>query len=92
MDKSYSIDDESDKSGSDSESSGAYSFRDFSLRFDNSAGSISVSGSVVFAPTGVDPKGNIFAFNVFLPTGVDSKGGQLIEMFLRSNYLFYFQI
>ena len=78
-DESDSLDDESDKLGSDSGSYGTYSFRTFSLHFYNSVGSVSVLGSDVFAPTGFDYKGDIFASNIFLPTGVDPKGCRFLE-------------
>ena len=67
-DGSDSLDDEPDELGSDSESSGTYYFCAFSLYFHDSVGSVSVLGSGVFAPTGVDPKGDILAFDVFVPT------------------------
>ena len=69
------LNDESDNDGYESGSSGSYSFHAFSLRFDNSFGSFSGLRSEVFVPTGVDPKCDIFAFDVFLPTGGKSKGG-----------------
>ena len=50
-DESDSFDDRSDKLGSDSRSSGTYSFRVFSFHFDNSVGSVSILGSGIFAPT-----------------------------------------
>ena len=90
--QSDSFDDESDGDGSDSGSSGTYSFCAFSLRFDDSVGSVNGLGSGIFLPTGVNSKSDIFAFYVFVPTGVEYRGGRLIEMFWRSNYLFYFQI
>ena len=92
LDESYSFDDEYDELGSESGSSGTYSFYNFSLHFDDSVGSVSVLGSDVSAPTGVDPKGDIFASDISVPTSVESKGGQLLEMFWRSNSLFSFQI
>ena len=64
----------------------------FYLRFEDSISSVSGLGSGFFAPTGVDPKDDIFAFDVLVPTGVKSKGGQLIEMFWPSNSIFSFQI
>ena len=67
-DKSYFLDDESGELGSDSRSSGTYSFRAFSLRFDESVGIVSVLGSDVFVPTGVNSKGDIFLYDIFLPT------------------------
>ena len=85
-----SIDDAFDKLGSNSGSSGTYSFCTFSLGFDDSVGSVSVLGSGVFAPTGVESKGDIFAFGVFVPTGVESKGGQLIEKNLVLKFLILF--
>ena len=44
-----------------------YSFPAFSLCFDDFVGSVSVSGSGIFVPTGVDSKCDIFAFFVFVP-------------------------
>ena len=55
-DESDSLYDESDELGSDSGSSGTYSFHAFSLRFDESIGIVSVLGSEVFAPTGFESK------------------------------------
>ena len=46
--KSYSLDDESKDDGSDSGSSGTYSFPAFSLRFEKSVGCVSCLGSGVF--------------------------------------------
>ena len=91
-DESDSLNDESDKIGYDSGSSGVYSFCNFSLSFGDSIGSVSVLGSGVFEPTGVESKGDIFAFDVFVPTGVKSKCGRLIKICLRSNSQFSFQI
>ena len=73
-DESDSLDDESEELGSDSGSSGTYSFCAFYLCFDDYVGSVSVLGLDIFAPKGVDSKGDIFASDVFLPTGVKSKG------------------
>ena len=92
LDQSDLLDDESDNDGYDSGSSGTYSFCAFSLRFDDSVGSVSCLGYGVFVPTGVKSKSDILAFCVFVPIGVDYKGGRLIEMFWRPNYLFSFQI
>ena len=92
MDESDSLNDESDKFVSDSGSSCTYYFCAFSLRFKDYAGSVSVLVSDIFAPTGVESKGGIFAYNVFVLTGVKSKGGRLIKMFWHSNSLFYSQI
>ena len=50
-----SLDDESEKLGSDSGSSSKYSFCAFSLSFDDSV--VIVLGSGVFAPIGVEYKG-----------------------------------
>ena len=75
--------DESDDDGSNLGSSGTYYFQYFSLRFDNYVGSVSVLGSGIFAPTGVESKCNIFVFVVFVPIGVKYKGGQLIKLFWR---------
>ena len=91
-DESDSLDDESDSDWPDSGSSGTYYFCAFYLSFDNYVGSVSGLGSSVFAPTRVEYKGDIFAFDVFVPTGVESKGGWLIKMFWRSNSLISFQI
>ena len=74
-DKSDSLNYESDKLGSDSISSHTYSFHDFSLRFDNSIGSVGVLGYVIFVPTEVESKDDIFVFDVFVSTRVDPKGG-----------------
>ena len=90
--KSDYLDDEFGNVGSDSRYSDTYYFFSFSLHSDHSVGSVCVFGSDVFAPTAAESKGDILAFNVVVPTGVKSKGGQLIELFWRSNSLFYFQI
>ena len=58
--KSDYLDDESENLGSDSGSSGRYSFRFFCLRFDDSVGSVSVLGYCSFAPTGVKSRGDMF--------------------------------
>ena len=65
--KSESLDDDSDDDGFDSGSSGTYSFCAFSLRFENSVGSVSVLGSGVFSPIGVEYKCDIFMFDIFVP-------------------------
>ena len=62
----------------------------FSLRFNYSVGSVSVLGSVVFAPTGVEFKGDTFASGVFVPTEVESKGGWLIKKKLALRFLNFF--
>ena len=54
-DESDSLDDESDEDGCDYGSYGTYSFRAFSLCFDDSVGSVNGLGSGLFAPTGVVP-------------------------------------
>ena len=77
--ESDSLDDESNKLGSDSRFSGTYSFCAFSLCFYNSVSSVIVLVYDVFAPTGVISKGDTFVSGVFLPTGFKSKGGRLIE-------------
>ena len=59
-DESDSLHNESDRLGSESVSSGTYSFCTFSLGFDDSVGSVSVLGYDVFAPTVVKSKGDIF--------------------------------
>ena len=59
-DESDSLGDDSDKLGSDSGSSCTYSFCAFSLCFDHSVGSVSLFGCGIFAPTGVESKGDIF--------------------------------
>ena len=60
LDKLDSLDDDYDKLGSDSGSSGTYSYRAISLRFDNYVGSVSVLGSDNFASTGVQSKCDVF--------------------------------
>ena len=60
--------DDYEKLGSDSGSSGKYPFHDFSLRFDDSVGSVCVLGFGIFTPTGVESTGDIFEFVVFIPT------------------------
>ena len=92
LNESESLDDDYDDHGLNSGSSGTYSFCAFSLRFYNSVGSVSVLGSGVFSPIGVEYKWGIFTFYIFVPIGVESKGGRLVEMFWRSNSLFSFQI
>ena len=57
-DESDSLDDESDKLGSDCVSSGTYYFHAFSLRFYDSIGSVSVLRYGIFLPTGVESKGD----------------------------------
>ena len=52
--------DKPDDDGSDSGSSGTYSFHAFYLRFDDSADSISGLGSDIFVPTVVGSKCDIF--------------------------------
>ena len=91
-DESEFLDNEFDDDVSDSGSSVTYSFCVFYLHFVDSIGSISVYGSGVFAPTGVESKCDIFAFDVFVPIRVESKGSRTIEMFWRSNSLFPLQI
>ena len=56
--------------------------------FDDYVGSVSGLGSGVFILTGVDPKCDIFAFDVFVPIGVESKVSRLIETLWRSNPFF----
>ena len=92
LDESYYLDDKSNNDGSNSGSSGTYSFCAFYLRFDIYFVSISSLGSGVFIPAGVKSKCDSFAFVVFVPIGVKSKVGRPIEIFWRSNSLFYFQI
>ena len=65
-DESNSLDEDYDKLGYDSRSYGTHSFTAFYLRFDYSVGSVSVLGYGVFAPTGVESKGGMFAFDVFV--------------------------
>ena len=86
------LNDESDEIGSDSGYSVTYYFCTLYLPFDKFVGSVSVLGSDIFAPTGVDSKRDIFVSGLFIPTGVEFKGGGLLEMFWRSNSLFSFQI
>ena len=57
-DESDSLDGESEELGSDSISSGKYSFCAFTFRFDKSVDSVSVLGSDVSAPTVAEPKGS----------------------------------
>ena len=70
-DESDSLHNESDRLGSESVSSGTYSFCTFSLRFDKSV--VGVLGSDFFTPIGVDSKDSIFASDFFLPTRVEYK-------------------
>ena len=58
--KSDYLNDETDKVGSDSGSSGTYSFCAFYIRFDESIVSGSVLGSDILGPTRVESKGDIF--------------------------------
>ena len=62
-DESNSLNDESDKLGSESGSSGMYSFRAFSLRFDESV--VGVFGSDICSAIGFDPNGGISACEIF---------------------------
>ena len=73
-DKSYFLNDESGDDGFDSCSYGTYYFCAFSLHVAESVVSVGVLGSAVFAPIGVESKGDMFCFDVFLPKGVESKG------------------
>ena len=57
LDKSDSLDDESENFGSDSGSSCTCYFCDFSLSFDESVVSVSFLGYGIFSPTGVESKG-----------------------------------
>ena len=54
-DRPESLDNESDEFGSQSVSSGTYSFRDFSLRAEETVASVFASD--IFAPIGVESKG-----------------------------------
>ena len=65
------LDDESDNDGSDSGSSGAFSFP---LRFDNSVGRVISLGYGIFVTIGVESKCDFFAFVMFVSIGVESKG------------------
>ena len=68
------LENESDKFGSESRSSGTYSFRVFPLRAEKF-----VAGVLdVFAPTQVEPK---VSQNYFAPTGLKSKGGRHNSIF-----------
>ena len=89
MDKSDSLDDESDDDGSDCGSSGTCAFP---FPFDDSVGRVSGVGSGVFVPIVVEYKYDVVKFVVFIPTIVKSKSGQLIKMFWCSNFLFPLQI
>ena len=72
LDESDFLDDKSDDDGSDSRSSGTcYS----PLRFDNSFGRVSVLGSGIFIPIGIESNCDVFVFVVFVSIGVESKGG-----------------
>ena len=90
LNKSYSLNNESDELGSDSGSSGTYYFCAFSLIFDEFV--VSVLGSDVFSPIGFVSKDGIFLSKTFVPKRVKSKGGQILALFWLSNYLFSFQI
>ena len=68
-------DDEFDDDGSESGSSGTYSFTNCSLRFNNYVGSVGGLRSGIFVPTGVKSICDIFTSDMFVPIGVDSKGG-----------------
>ena len=81
LDEPYFLFDESDGDDSDYISSGTYSFQDFSFCFGVPVYSVSGLWYVVFVPTGVESKYDIFALDVFKPIGCNSKGAQLIEMF-----------
>ena len=59
--KSDLLDHDSDDDGSDSGSSGTYSFTAFSVSFDDSTGRVSGLGSGIFVRTGVDPKCDILS-------------------------------
>ena len=67
LEESDSLNGESDDDWSDSGSSGAYSFPNFSLRLENSVGSVGVLGYGIFVPTGVNSKWYFLVFNVFVP-------------------------
>ena len=71
LDKSDSLDNDSDKIVYDFVSSVTYSFCAFYLRSGKSV--VGVLWSGVFAPTVVDSKGGIFASDVLVPTIVESK-------------------
>ena len=60
LEKSYSIDTDSNELGYDSISYGTYSLCYFSLHFEDFVSSVSVLGYDVFAPTGVKSKEDIF--------------------------------
>ena len=81
IEKSDSINDESDDDGSDSVSYGMYSFPAFPIHFEDSIVSVCGLESGVFVPTGVESKCDILAFFMFVPIGVKSIGGRLIKMF-----------
>ena len=55
------------------------------MSFYNSACRVGGLGDVVFLPTGVEYKCDVFEFVMFVSIGVEFKGGRLIEMFWRSN-------
>ena len=58
----------------------------FTFCSDESIGSVSDVGSIVFIPTGIKSIGDVVPLVVFVPKGVESKGGQLIEIICRSIY------
>ena len=95
--KSDPLNDESDKLGSDSGSSGTYYFCAFSLCFDESVVSVNVLGSEVFVPTGVEYKCAIFASDYFYqqessPKAVDSLkyfGAQIFYFIYKFENQFY---
>ena len=75
LDKSDSINDDSEKDRSDSGSSGMHYFTTFSLHFDDTVGRVSGLRSEIVLLTGVNSKCDIFAFFLFASTGVEPKGG-----------------
>ena len=80
LEKSYSLDGESDDDGSDSGSSVTCNF---AFCFDNYVGHVSGMSSGVFVPIGIESNCDVSTLFVFVPIGVKSKGGRLIEIFWR---------
>ena len=94
--ESYLIDDEYDDGGSDSGSSGTFSFPDF-LYFDDYVGRVSSLGSSVFVPTGVKSKCDFVRFSCSYqyessPKVVDSSkhfGAQIPDFLSKFETQFY---
>ena len=67
------LDNESEKLGSNSVSSGTYYF--FAMY-----SVVGILCSHVYAPTGADSKDDIFGSDVFIPIGVEPKGCRILEV------------